>query len=152
MANVKSYNQIIDFINDFADSHIQIKRFDEGFRADLNDFAKEDNNFPLLYAEPINQVITNQIQRYRIRLYCLDLLAIDKSNRRDILSDTLQIMNDFYNHVKNELSYDYNISNSPTCIPVQNITIEGIGGWQTEFEIEVVANQQGCDIPKNIII
>jgi len=41
MSQQKSYNELIDFINDFANNHLQIKSFGEGFRPTLNTYNGE---------------------------------------------------------------------------------------------------------------
>lgn len=147
MSQQISYNQLIDYIEDFSDNHLQLQRFGEGFRADINLISTEENNFPILYVEPLSHTMQNWVQRYRIRIYCLDLLQQDKSNRRDILSDCLQILNDLYKYIKNDSENNFDVTNIPTSLPVQNISIEGVGGWSSEFEILVTLNDTDCDIP-----
>jgi hypothetical protein len=147
MSQQISYNQLIDYIEDFSDNHLQLQRFGEGFRADINLISTEENNFPILYVEPLSHSVQNWVQRYRIRIYCLDLLQQDKSNRREILSDCLQILNDLYKYIKNDTNNNFDVSNIPTSLPVQNISIEGIAGWSSEFEILVTINDNICDIP-----
>jgi hypothetical protein len=147
MSQQISYNQLIDYIEDFSDNHLQLQRFGEGFRADINIISTEENNFPILYVEPLSHSVQNWVQRYRIRIYCLDLLQQDKSNRREILSDCLQILNDLYKYIKNDTNNNFDVSNIPTSLPVQNISIEGIAGWSSEFEILVTINDNICDIP-----
>lgn len=147
MSQQISYNQLIDYIEDFSDNHLQLQRFGEGFRADINLISTEENNFPILYVEPLSHTMQNWVQRYRIRIYCLDLLQQDKSNRRDILSDCLQILNDLYKYIKNDSENNFDVTNIPISLPVQNISIEGVGGWSSEFEILVTLNDTDCDIP-----
>lgn len=147
MSQQISYNQLIDYIENFSDNHLQLQRFGEGFRADINVISTEENNFPILYVEPLSHTMQDWVQRYRIRIYCLDLLQQDKSNRRDILSDCLQILNDLYKYIKNDSQNNFDVTNIPTSLPIQNISIEGIGGWSSEFEILVTLNDKDCDIP-----
>jgi len=147
MSQQISYNQLIDYIENFSDNHLQLQRFGEGFRADINVISTEENNFPILYVEPLSHTMQNWVQRYRIRIYCLDLLQQDKSNRRDILSDCIQILNDLYKYIKNDSQNNFDVTNIPTSLPVQNISIEGVGGWSSEFEILVTLNDKDCDIP-----
>ena len=147
MSQQISYNQLIDYIENFSDNHLQLQRFGEGFRADINVISTEENNFPILYVEPLSHTMQDWVQRYRIRIYCLDLLQQDKSNRRDILSDCIQILNDLYKYIKNDSQNNFDVTNIPTSLPVQNISIEGVGGWSSEFEILVTLNDKNCDIP-----
>jgi hypothetical protein len=153
MSQQKSYNELIDFINEFADNHLQIKSFGEGTRAVLNTYVTENENFPILYVEPLSQTMIQWTQQYRIRVYCLDALNKDISNKRDVLSDCLQILNDLYKYIKNygltAGENNWNIIGNPVSFPSSNITPEYFGGWFTEFVIEVTLNDNDCDIPIN---
>jgi hypothetical protein len=153
MANQKSYNQLIDFINEFADNHLQIKSFGEGFRPTLNTYVTENENFPILFVEPLSHTMNNWVQQFRIRVYCLDALNKDISNRRDVISDCLQILNDLYKYIINNGSTlgqnEFNVVGTPTSFPSSNITPEFFSGWFAEYVIEVTLNDRDCDIPLN---
>jgi hypothetical protein len=149
MSNQKSYNQLIDFIETFATNHLQIKSFGEGSRATLNIDVTQNTNFPILYVEPLSHTMNNWVQQYRIRVYSLDALNKDLTNRRDVISDTLQVLNDLYKYFINEGTNDWNVIGQPISNPSNNITPEYFGGWFSEFVIEVSLNPSNCDLPLN---
>jgi hypothetical protein len=149
MSQQKSYNELIDFINDFANNHLQIKSFGEGTRAMLNTYTTENENFPLLFVELLSHTMNQWVQQFRVRIYCIDAMNKDLSNRRDIISDTIQIVNDLYKYINNELTNDWNIIGQPSTFPVTNITPEVFTGVFTEYLIEVTLNPNNCDIPIN---
>jgi hypothetical protein len=67
------------------------------------------------------------------------------------MSDCLQIINDLYKYFKSESTFSYEITNNPTSVPIQNISVEGVCGWSVEFEITVELNTNNdCDVPLDI--
>jgi len=146
-ANQKSYNQVLDYLNTFANNHQQIKTFGTGFRSEINTVMTEDNEYPFLFVEPLSHIINNQIQTYTLRIYCMDIKQKDGSNQTDVLSDTLQILNDLYKYIVNDLSDNFNITNLPQSIPNTNYGVEFCAGWYTDYQIQVIINPNDCDIP-----
>ena len=143
----KSYNQLIEFINTFADNHKQIKQFDNGFRFDLNRAITEETSFPIIYVEAISHTMQDWTQIYSIRLYCLDIKQKDSSNETEIISDTLQILNDTIKYIRNDADQIWDVLNQPVAIPVTNYGTEFTTGWFCDMDIEASINDTDCDIP-----
>lgn len=147
-ANQKSYNQVIDYLNTFANQHQQIKTFGTGFRSEINTTMTEDNEYPFLFIEPISHTINNRYtQSYTLRIYCMDIKQKDGSNQTDVLSDTLQILNDLYKYIINDTTDNFNIINIPQAVPNTNYGVEFCTGWFMDTQIQVVINDTDCDIP-----
>lgn len=153
MANQKSYNQVIDFIREFAQQHLQIKFFKAGFRFDLNTAESLTNNYPLIYVEPTTHQYINWVQTYSLRVYCLDVKEKDSSNEQDILSDNLQILNDLVKYIQNNTNqtpdFDFQIVNEPFSVPVTNYGVEFCSGWYIDIDLQTTINDGECDIPLN---
>jgi hypothetical protein len=147
MANQKSYNQLIDYLNSFANQHQQIKSFGNGFRYDINNIMTIDNEFPFLYVEPLSHTFIEFTQNYNIRVYCMDLKQKDSSNETEIISDTLQILNDLVKYIKNDVTNDWDIINQPVAIPNTNYGVEFCTGWFIDLTVQVTINDTDCDIP-----
>jgi len=148
MSNIqKSWNQLISYISGFTTSHQQIKNFGVGFRFDLNKSITEDDNFVLMYMEPISHRHQNWTQVYRVRFYCLDLKQKDSSNEMDVVSDTLQILNDLIKYIKNNPYNEWNVLGEGFSLPITNYTVEFASGWFTDLDIEISINDSDCDIP-----
>lgn len=148
MSNQKSFNQLIKYLETFSDDHKQLQTFGVGFRFDLNKTVTETNNFPILYVQPISHNINKNVQNYTLRIYVHDLKQKDSSNEIEVLSDTLQIINDLYKYIKNDTTNnDYDIVNIPVSFPNTNYTTEFTTGWFSDFQIQVTLNESQCDIP-----
>ena len=83
-----SYNSFIDNINtNFMVPHYQIRKFEEGFPDDIQNFETKDEQFPFAWLVPTRvDHLENSVSQYDVRMYFLDLLENDLSNERDILS------------------------------------------------------------------
>jgi hypothetical protein len=151
MANQKSYNQVIDFISAFTSNHLQLKSFGTGFRFDLNTAQTINNNYPILYVQPTSHQILDWVQTYSLRIYCLDIKEKDSSNEREVISDTLQILNDLWKYIQNNTNqltdFDYQVVNQPFSVPVTNYGVEYCSGWYIDIDLEVTLNNRDCDIP-----
>ncbi len=148
MANQKSYNEVIKFLSGFTANHKQVKAFGNGFRFDLNWATTLTNNHPLIYVEPLNHQFIEWTQVYSLRIYCLDVKQKDSSNETEVISDTLQILNDIVKYIKNA-DEDWDVANEPLAVAVTNYTTEFTCGWYFDIDIETTINDGNCDIPLN---
>lgn len=142
----QSYSTIINALNQFADNHLSVKRFKTSFFDQFNTFSSNDNTFPILYAVPNDVSMDEYIDRYSIRIYCVDILQKDRSNEAAILNDTLWVLRDLRNWL-NISDNNLNILNNPRAIPVNNFLTEFTVGWYLDFEIEANAESNDCSIP-----
>lgn len=151
MATQQSYNQIIDYLRNFADIHFQVQYFDNGFLSKLNTAATSTNNFPLLFVVPQSHTNTLHLpQTYTVRVYSLDVLQKDGSNQTDVISDTIQILNDLVKWILGDDTQSDNIdlvNQSPVAIPYTNTTVEYCGGWFMDLQLTVRLVDGICDIP-----
>ena len=151
MATQQSYNQIIDYLRNFADIHFQVQYFDNGFLSKLNTAVTSTNNFPLLFVVPISHTNTLHLpQTYTVRVYSLDVLQKDGSNHTDVISDTIQILNDLVKWILGDDTQSDNIdlvNQSPVAIPYTNTTVEYCGGWFMDLQLTVRLVDVICDIP-----
>lgn len=146
-AQQRTFNELVDYLNTFANNHLQVKNFAVGFRSEINTIMTEDNEYPFLFVEPLSHIINNQIQTYTTRIYCMDIKQKDGSNQTDVLSDTLQILNDLYKYIINDSTDNYNVVNIPQAIPNTNYGVEFCVGWYFDIQIQVIINDSDCDIP-----
>jgi hypothetical protein len=74
----------------------------------------------------------------------MDRIEDDLSNQQDVLSDTLEIMKDFY--AKAYLS-DYEVLWNATLNPVLQATETGLGGWSLIVTIQQKFDYNRCVLP-----
>ena len=144
-----TYNRLIDRINDdFATPHLQIKKFNEGFYEDLQNFQTKDELLPFMWLVP-NDVTANEnsVSTYNCTVYFVDILEKDDSNQRDVLSDMLSVSRDFVNWLRLNQTNGFNIIGEPVSTPFKSNFLDYCAGWFIDIEIEVETEGSDCSIP-----
>jgi hypothetical protein len=144
---IKSYKQVIDAFELFADNHQMVNAFSSSFFEQFDQVVHNQPQWPIIYVIPDSITFEPYINSMRFRVYCVDLLQRDRSNEADILNDTIIILKDLYNWVKINDYNDLNVLNTPTAVPVNNFLTELTVGWYIDLDIEVQAPANQCDIP-----
>ena len=147
---MKSYNQIINTLLNFASAHLQVNSAGEGFSQDLNEFLKNNNDGSFLFYELRSiQQNTNLID-YNIRVYAVDFKQKDSNNLRDVISDTAQILVDLRKYLINNWQTNSIFStqfDSTTLLPVNNFSADYLAGFFMDIKISSALIESDCDIP-----
>ena len=146
--SVLSYNQIIELFTAISEAHYQIKRFGTGelSEADLNKFISENPQYPVFWATPVNVQSAPNTILYQFNLLFFDIVNKDKNNEQEVLSDTLQIALDVYRILKLE-NEEFGVVGDPTISPFAGRYSEWVAGWAMDIQIEVIFQDNLCDIP-----
>ena len=134
---VTSYLKLIEFIDDFASQHEQIRRFVSDFTEQLPNFATETEAFPILFMAPINSVFGDNEDTYTVTFYAFDIIQKDRANINYIVSDTNLILNDLKKYVKDGDNYTFDILGTPNSIPINNALLDYAAGWQMTVTFSV---------------
>ena len=89
-----TYKNIIDDFSTIATNHYQINSFHSGFLDEVDVDKMDQSNFPILYVEPSTASIDTGVLTYSCNVYVLSILKEDLSNREQVWSDMLHIMQD----------------------------------------------------------
>ena len=157
------------FTDDFrvlSEYHKQIQSFGFG---DMDDFIywnemrlKQDNNhynspyYPYFYVVPQDVTQKFGFMEYKFTFITSDIIQRDLANQNDVLSDTLQIMDDILGQFRlsvyeslgnfNELFY---LDTPITCTPFLEKYDDLLGGWTADVTIKVMIPLDRCDAPFN---
>ena len=157
------------FTDDFrvlSEYHKQIQSFGFG---DMDDFIywnemrlKQDNNhynspyYPYFYVVPQDVTQKFGFMEYKFTFIISDIIQRDLENQNDVLSDTLQIMDDILGQFRlsvyeslgnfNELFY---LDTPITCTPFLEKYDDLLGGWTADVTIKVMIPLDRCDAPFN---
>ena len=157
------------FTDDFrvlSEYHKQIQSFGFG---DMDEFTywnemrlKQDNNhynspyYPYFYVVPQDVIQKFGFMEYKFTFITSDIIQRDLANQNDVLSDTLQIMDDILGQFRlsvyeslgnfNELFY---LDTPITCIPFLEKYDDLLGGWTADVTIKVMIPLDRCDAPFN---
>lgn len=155
------------FTDDFrvlSDYHKQIQSFGFGKMDEftywnemrLKEYNEHYNSpyYPYFFVVPQDVIQKFGFMEYKFTFVVSDIIQRDLANQVDVLSDTLQIMDDILGQFRlsvtdslgnfNELYY----LNTPiTCVPFLEKYDDLLGGWVAEVTIEVETPLDRCDAP-----
>ena len=143
-----TYNQIIDTFKDIANNHLQIHNFGDGVLEDINTIKYNGGQFPVLWVIPQSAELGENGLTYKMRVLVFDIDETADTFRRDILSDTLQILNDVIKNFKND-SDDYFVGGTNTAIPFTQNFADYVTGWYVDINIETGIDNNPCDEVEN---
>jgi hypothetical protein len=143
---MRTYNQIIYYVEQFSEAHLQVKSWSTGFKPDLNEFLRNNPDSFYLYVEPLSVEYNERVGNHTFRIYCIDIKQKDNNNTKDVLSDTAQILLDF----RKFIIYNFQLhklwtleGTSSRLLPVNNYTNDLAVGWY--MDIIISTNIIECD-------
>ena len=158
-----TYKNIVDDFNSIATNHYLINSFHNGFLDEVDIDKMNTNSFPLLYVEPTANTIDSGVLTYSFNIYILDILKEDLSNREEVWSNTLQIIQDIVAEVKQNLSlqtsggdsgkkFSYFSDEVVLELPITTEPITArfaniLTGWTSNISLQVNNTNNLCDAP-----
>lgn len=141
-----SYYQILRDFRHFADAHEQVNSwgFGDGTQLTNNIITKQEPLYPRMYFIPDTTRVQENHMHITWTLLCVDRIEDDLSNLQDVLSDTLEIMKDFY--AKAYLS-DYDVDWNASLNPWLEETVTVLGGWSLTFSVQQKFDYNRCVLP-----
>jgi hypothetical protein len=141
-------NSLIKQIEEeFAEPHLQIKWFDQGFYEDMAVYMTSNELWPIMYVTLTDvQHLYNSVSAFNVRVYYLDLLTNSDINERDVLSDQLSVARDFTNWLR-LANNDLFLLNEPIATPIKSVGMDYTAGWYLDARLEVSIENTACAIP-----
>lgn len=162
--NIISLNQIINLFSSFAQQHFFIKDFGYGPTSDIG--TSRQMEFPYLWLSldqqsSISVVNKTAIPRYGITILLmdkiniqqnyLDINGVNSDNSQEILSDTLQCLQDLITEIEvNWGNYGLKIDGDVSCFPAVDETPDKVCGWVGQFPMKV--KHSNCITPMGNIV
>jgi len=141
-----TFNQLLLKFEALADVHLQIKRFGNGPIEDVNTFSPSSGDFPVLWVVPQTARLGKNTLVYTIRVLVFDIDETDDSNRNEIFSDTLQILNDIFQQIMED-DDNYEVNTDLIATPFNQRFVDYCTGWFADIEITTDINNSLCIIP-----
>lgn len=152
MANVLTYRQILDTLQDIARRHYQINTFFVGENHDLN---AEDLIYPVLHVRPTAARFPQTAGEYKTVEMKLEVRVLDKQlqngiDEPDVTNDTFQICQDVINEI-NQHPY-YTRSNTTILGDIDLSTLneyndDFVCGWSFDLNLQMINTNSFCGLP-----
>jgi len=141
-----SYLQIIKDFEAFTENHKQIESFGYGDEHLItNDIeTKVEPLYPRIYFVPERTRLNQNYLNITWKVIVVDKLEDDLSNQVEVLSDTLEIVKDFY--AKAYLS-DYDVEWNAMLEPMLENTETILAGWTLTVSIQQKFDYNRCVLP-----
>ena len=158
-----TYKNFIDDFKTIATNHYLINSFHSGMLDEVDINKLDQSDFPILYVEPSNTNIDKGVMTYTFTVFTMDLIKEDLSNREQVWSDMLQIMQDViaefrqnlavqtsggdsgkkYSYIPNEVVLNLPINTEPFTVRFSNM----LTGWSATFTMQVNNPNSLCNAP-----
>jgi len=140
-------NLIQEFTN-IADYNVFIKRWGHGPISDVNTVTPRGGAFPVQWVIPQTVELGENGVVYSVRILIFDADRSDDSQRLNIMSDCLQIINDVVKVFRNGGSDDsYEVTNIPIATPFEQEFVDYCVGWYVDLDISTDSMNSPCDTP-----
>ena len=141
-----TYKQIVDTIVAKMATHKMVKESIYSLRWEVNELAKPGRKYFLSVLVPTTSTNEGELINTGFQLIVMDIISKTENNKLQIQSDSMGIIQDFYNFIKN----DDTIAKLPTV--TLTVFEENFGdfcaGAGMEFTVQV-PNSGSCDLPFN---
>ena len=158
-----TYKNIIDDFNTIATNHFLINSFHSGMLDEVDINKLDQADFPILYVEAGNTNIDKGVMTYTFTVFTMNLIKEDLSNREEVWSEMLQIMQDIiaefrqnlsvqtsggdsgkkFSYVPNEVVLNMPINAEPFTVRFANM----LTGWNATFTMQVNNANSLCNAP-----
>ena len=158
-----TYKNFIDDFKTIATNHFLINSFHSGMLDEVDINKLDQSDFPILYCEPGNTNIDKGVMTYTFTVFTMNLIKEDLTNREDVWSEMLQIMQDIisefrqnlalqtsggdsgkkYSYIPGEVVLNLPINAEPFTVRFANM----LTGWSATFTMQVNNPNSLCNAP-----
>lgn len=139
--------QIDRALQDVAQNHVQVNDY---FWGDWTDsYEGRNQSYPAIVCNVETPANFSKITRITLNIICVDQVARDQSNLKDVESDTLQILHDFFRIMKHSPNWkEFCVVESATPdLKFKDASPEEVAGWRLKMVIKLIESEGLCDIP-----
>lgn len=155
-----SINQIHKKFSDFATAHLQINSYGFGDLSELGQSVaaytvNKDNGtnnitYPSMWVTPQPSSIERHFLKLNFMCLFYDLVNQNEDNSIEVISDTLQMANDFIQYLRTTTNEDnFDIDNEYTfqLTPFKDRFNDDVTGWQLDLQLNIINLNDSCNLP-----
>jgi hypothetical protein len=115
----------------------------------VDSFEGRVQKYPASIANVSPSVSFGKVTRLTLNIIIVDQVASDQSNLKDVESDTLQTLHDFYRVFKHSPNWKEFCVVESANVPIKfkDSTPDEVAGWQGSFTIKLIESEGLCDLP-----
>ena len=145
MSNQLSLNQLIMY---FAQIAAKLKRIHSFGYGPLYDIAKDQAPvYPLMWVEPVPSTLRKDSLILKHKIYIVDLVQKDLTNRQDVLSDSLRTCQEIKAFIFKDFFYDIFPSDESELEPLFEKFDDETEGYSMTLDLQLDWFANVCDIP-----
>lgn len=142
MKNIR-YKDIINAFETFLLQHPSVSTvIDE----QQYDFQASENLYPAVVIIPTLSTGTSATIVLNFSIFFCDVLIADKSNTRDVYTETLEIAKDFIAYFTNANKYDWSLQPDFTLTPFEEQLDDFLGGFELDCAVEMPFSHDYCGL------
>ncbi len=143
---MKTFKGIVQDLEAFAGSHLQLNSFGWGNIANI---STSDYLYPLLWVQPTASTVQNNQLTLSLELFIMDLQEQDSSNLLDIMNETLLIGRDVIaEYFEDNDGVEFELNDANVRIePFDGKFDDLLGGWIFSVELILKLNRNSCLTP-----
>lgn len=143
----RTLNQAVNTIKDICSRHPMIKQY--AFGQSLMEVDTSQIQTPYFYITPDPSTLQKNGLQMNLIFTCFDQLSEDFSNEQEVLSDTLQIIQDIITELDDfdTIDFQVNIENSFTITPFSHRFDSLTAGWWCSVQLQMAYPMSLCDSP-----
>ena len=155
-----SINQIHKKFSDFATAHLQINSYGFGDLSEIGQSVaaytvNKDNGtnnitYPSMWVTPQPSSIERHFLKLNFMCLFYDLVNQNEDNSIEVISDTLQMANDFIQYLRTTTNEDnFDIDNEYTfqLTPFKDRFNDDVTGWQLDLQLNIINLNDSCNLP-----
>lgn len=143
-------NNVVKQLNNFADSHGQVKSF---FYGELYDFAASgDIYYPAMAVVSEPNIYSGNTLTYNFNVYFMDRVHKDISNRVEVLSDMQLVCLDLLAYLSRTVELDFMVDRNITLNDFVDSFDGEVSGYWFNLAIKTKLPLDRCALPLNSTI
>lgn len=138
-----TYRDVVEAFKDFLSQHPSVSTvIDE----QQYDFQASENLYPAVVIVPNMSTGTSNTLLLNFSIFFCDVLIADKSNTRDVYTETLEIAKDFLAYFTNANKYNWSLQPDFTLTPFEEQLDDFLCGWQLDCTVEMPFSHDYCGL------
>lgn len=152
----KSFLQIVEYIEEFANAHDQIRKVGFDFYEQIDNVLTKSEKYPAFFIVPLPSTFeTNEeganLNTFNLDVYCLDIIQKDRNNIKEIISDTALMLNDLLLFFNEGQDWSFEAEKVGNVDPINNSLLDYAAGNKMTLAV-TVSGYSVCEIPMGEIV